>query len=398
MPTAEARRRCPPGKAFLAPRFAAYRKTSEVVMALLGELSPLVEPVSIDEAYVDLAAGGHDLSVPAVTALAERIRASIAAATGGVTASVGVGTSKLVAKIGSDLNKPDGLFVAAPGDEQTLLHPLPVTRLPGVGPATAERLRRAGVQTIGDLARVARPELLDWFGQAHGASLYRLARADDDRPIVGDREAKSVSAEETFGVDLTDRARLNSELDLLATRVGGRLRAGGLSARTVTIKVRHHDFTTITRSATRPQPTDDPRLVAQLARRLLAEIDTSAGIRLLGVGATTLADFVQDDLFGTPADDEATVAPALPSPVGEELAPAGWRPGQDARHDEHGTGWVWGSGRGRVTVRFEGPATPPGPVFTFPVDDPALHPADPPDWTGHSAGRPGGRGGSPDRS
>ena len=380
MPTAEARRRCPPGTAFLAPRFAAYRKTSEVVMALLAGLSPLVEQVSIDEAYVDLAAGGHDLSVPGVTAVAERIRTAIATATGGVTASVGVGTSKLVAKIGSDLNKPSGLFVAAPGDEQTLLHPLPVTRLPGVGPATADRLRRAGVQSIGDLARVAPPELIDWFGQAHGASLYRLARADDDRPIVGEREAKSVSAEETFGVDLTDRTRLNTELDLLATRVGGRLRAGGLSARTVTIKVRHHDFTTITRSATRPQPTDDPRLVAQLARRLLAEIDTSAGIRLLGVGATTLADFVQDDLFGTPTDDEPVVAPAIPAPVGEEPAPAGWRPGQDVRHDERGAGWVWGSGRGRVTVRFEGPATPSGPVFTFAVDDPALHPADPPNW------------------
>src|SRR3712207_2822083 len=115
MPTAEARRRCPPGTAFLAPRFAAYRRTSEVVMALLHEVSPLVEQVSIDEAYVDLAAGDHDLSVPGVTAVAERLRGEIAEATGGVTASVGVGTSKLVAKIGSDLHKPDGLTVVAPG-------------------------------------------------------------------------------------------------------------------------------------------------------------------------------------------------------------------------------------------------------------------------------------------
>jgi DNA polymerase IV len=381
MPTAEARRRCPPGTAFLAPRFAAYRKTSEVVMALLAEVSPLVEQVSIDEAYVDLAAAGHDLTVEAVTKLAEQVRAEIAVATGGVTASIGLGTSKLVAKIGSDLHKPDGLTVAAPGDEQALLHPLPVTRLPGVGPATAERLRRAGRHTIGDLARVELPELIDWFGQAHGAGLYRLARADDDRPIVGEREAKSVSAEETFDVDLTDRNRLNHEIDLLATRVGGRLRAGGLSARTVTIKVRHHDFTTITRSATRSQPTDDPRLVAQFARRLLSEVDTSSGIRLLGVGATTLADFVQDDLFGAaatttepePFEPEASVTPA-------PAAPAEWRPGQDVHHDEHGPGWVWGSGRGRVTVRFEGPLTPPGPVRTFPVDDPTLHPTDPPDW------------------
>ncbi|MET0415228.1 MAG: DNA polymerase IV [Actinoplanes sp.] len=386
MPIAEARRRCPPGTAFLAPRFAAYRKTSEVVMALLGELSPLVEQVSIDEAYVDLAAAGHhDLSTPVVTELANQVRTAIAAATGGVTASVGVGTSKLVAKIGSDLHKPDGLTVAAPGSEQALLHPLPVTRLPGVGPATAERLRRAGRHTIGDLARVPLPELIDWFGQAHGAGLYRLARADDDRPIIGEREAKSVSAEETFSTDLTDRTRLATEIDLLAARVGGRLRAGGLSARTITIKVRHYDFTTITRSATRAQPTDDARLIAQQARRLLADVDTSSGIRLLGVGVTTLADFVQDDLFGTTPDSDSTAPPTSPADTPDVTPPAedvphDWRPGHDVRHDTHGAGWVWGRGRQLVTVRFEGPTTPPGPVLTFPADDPALHPADPPDW------------------
>jgi DNA polymerase-4 len=355
-------------------------------MALLAEVSPLVEQVSIDEAYIDLAAAGRqELSVLKVTDLAEQIRTTIAAATGGVTASVGVGTSKLVAKIGSDLHKPDGLTICPPGQERALLHPLPVTRLPGVGPATAERLRRAGLHTIGELARVGLPELIDWFGQAHGAGLYRLARADDDRPIVGEREAKSVSAEETFDIDLTDRTRLNNELELLATRVGRRLRAGGLSARTITIKVRHHDFTTITRSATRPQPTDDPRLVAELARRLLAEVDTSAGIRLLGVGATTLADFVQDDLFSSMTDSDptrlptATTSAITPTALAESTQIA-WRPGQDLHHDHHGAGWVWGSGQGRVTVRFEGPTTPPGHVLTFAVDDPALHQADPPDW------------------
>jgi DNA polymerase-4 len=144
--------------------------------------------------------------------VAEQIRASIAAATGGGTASVGIGTSKLVAKIGSDLHKADGLTTAAAGDEQALLHPLPVARLPGVGPATAERLRRAGIHTIGALAQTPLPQLLDWFGQAHCASLYRLARANDDGPVVSEREAKSVSAEETFDVDLPDRARLDTEI------------------------------------------------------------------------------------------------------------------------------------------------------------------------------------------
>lgn len=384
MPMAEARRRCPAGTAFLHPRFAAYRKTSDVVMALLGDVSPLVEQVSIDEAYIDLAAAGrHHLSVSGVTGVARRLKDAITAATGGLSGSVGVGTSKLVAKIGSDLHKPDGLTVVAVGDERLVLHPLPVSVLPGVGPTTQERLRRAGVHTVGDLAGVPLPELLDWFGRAHGAGLYRLARADDDRPVVGERAAKSVSAEETFDVDLTDRTRLHRELDLLTTRVSGRLRAAGLSGRTVSIKVRHYDFATISRSVTRDQPTDDPRLIAHLARKLLTEVDTSAGIRLLGVGVATLTDFAQDDLFTTIVPDGATDEPATattPEPVTAAEPDVTWRPGQDVRHDDHGPGWVWGSGLGRVTVRFEGPTTPPGPVRTFATDDPALHPAEPPDW------------------
>ena len=386
MPTAEARRRCPPGTAFLAPRFGAYRRTSEVFMALLAEVSPVVEQVSIDEAYLDLAAGDHDLSAAGVTAVARRLKAAVAEATGGITGSVGAASSKLLAKIGSDLRKPDGLLVVAAGEERTVLHPLPVSRLPGVGPTTEERLRRAQVHTIGQLAAVPLPDLIEWFGQAHGAGLYRLARADDDRAVVTEREAKSVSAEETFDVDVADRGRLTRELELLAARVGGRLRTAGISGRTVTVKIRHHDFTTITRSLTRDQPTDDPRLLAELARRLLADVDTSAGIRLLGVGMTTLTDFAQDDLFSSssPAapDVDAVVAEAeevAPQPV--EPVSAQWRPGQDVRHDDHGPGWVWGSGLGRVTVRFEGPATPPGPVRTFAVDDAKLHPAEPPDWT-----------------
>ena len=383
MPTAEARRPCPPGTAFLAPRFAAYRKTSEAFLAVLAGVSPLVEQVSIDEAYLDLAAGGHlDLSPAGVTTIARQLKAAVADATGGVTGSVGAGSSKLVAKIGSDLRKPDGLLVVPAGDERTVLGPLPVGRLPGVGPAAQERLRRAGVLTIGRLAEVTLPDLIEWFGQAHGAGLYRLARADANRDLLTEREAKSVSAEETFAVDLVDRTRLNHEIDLLAARVGERLRGAGLFGRTVTVKIRHYDFTTVTRSLTRDQPTDDPQLVAQLAQRLLATVDTTAGIRLLGVGVTTLADFAQDELFSMAAPEPVpslepvgTTEPAEPEPS------ALWRPGQDVSHDEHGAGWVWGSGLGRVTVRFEGPDTPPGPIRTFGVDDPRLHPADPPDWS-----------------
>ncbi|MBM7806562.1 DNA polymerase-4 [Geodermatophilus bullaregiensis] len=389
MPTAEARRRCPSGTAFLGGRFGAYRRTSDVVMALLRELSPLVEPVSIDEAYVDLAAGpGLDLSVDGVTALARGLKERIAAATGGVTGSVGIGSSKLMAKIASDLDKPDGLVVVPPGSELDVLHPLPVTRLGGVGPATAERLHQVGVKTVSDLARKSLPDLVALAGRAHGTGLYQLARAEDDRPVVAEREAKSVSQEETFERDLTDLSRLNRLIDAMATRVGTRLRASALSGRTVTLKLRRYDFTTITRSQTLPQPTDDARQVASIARRLLVEAGTGGGLRLLGVGVSGLSQYAQGDLFALDVEDAPPeeAAQAEPAAVAEEpaepLPPAErrWWPGQDVVHDELGPGWVWGRGLGRVTVRFEGPLTAPGPVRTLAADDPALHPGDPPEW------------------
>jgi DNA polymerase-4 len=383
MSTAEARRRCPAGTAFLGGRFAAYRRTSDVVMALLRELSPLVEPASLDEAYVDLAAGeGHDLSVEGVTALGRALKERIAEATGGVTGSVGIGSSKLMAKIASDLDKPDGLVVVAPGTELEVLHPLPVTRLGGVGPATGERLHQIGVKTVGDLAARSLTDLVALVGRAHGAGLYSLARAEDDRAVVPDREAKSVSQEETFERDLTDLTVLNAEIDSMASRVGARLRASAYSGRTVTLKLRRYDFTTITRSQTLPQPTDDARQIAATARRLLAEAGTSGGLRLLGVGVSGLSLYAQGDLFteeDEPEDDATPVREVRPveAPIPDDKR---WWPGQDVRHDELGPGWVWGRGLGRVTVRFEGPLTAPGPVRTLAADDPALHPADPPDW------------------
>jgi DNA polymerase-4 len=385
MSTAEARRRCPPGTAFLGGRFAAYRRTSDAVMALLRELSPLVEPASLDEAYVDLAAGqGLDLSVEGVTAIGQSLKERIAEATGGVTGSVGIGTSKMVAKIGSDLDKPNGLVVVRPGSELEVLHPLPVTRLGGVGPATAERLHQIGVKTVGDLAAKSLADLVALAGKAHGAGLYALARAEDDRAVVPDREAKSVSAEETFERDLTDLAVLGREIDSMAARVGTRLRASAFSGRTVTLKLRRYDFTTLTRSQTLAQPTDDTRQIAATARRLLSDAGAEGGLRLLGVGVSGLSLYAQGDLFAeesepmpaeTAADEAPSAEPETDLPVQRQ-----WWPGQDVRHDDLGAGWVWGRGLGRVTVRFEGPSTAPGPVRTLAADDPALQPADPPDW------------------
>jgi DNA polymerase IV len=388
MSTREARSRCPHA-AYLSGRFEAYRETSRAVMGLLRELSPLVEPLSLDEAFVDLAAADvPDLSVAGVTDVARRLKEDVRRVTGGLRGSVGVATSKLVAKIASDLDKPDGLVVVAPGTERDLLRPMPVGVIPGVGPATAERLRRVGVHTVEELEKVSADELARLLGQAHGTLLHRLARAEDDRPVVAEREAKSISVEGTYDTDLVDRRLLQGIVDRQAGQVTERLRKARLSGRTVTVKVRLHDFTTHTRSTTLRAPTDSARVVARLARGLLQEVDTSGGVRLLGVGVSGLADWIQEDLFeqyDERADEAAATDPdgaAEPTDLVDEAGAAvdavlrsrPWAPGMDVEHAEHGPGWVWGSGAGRVTVRFETAETPPGPVRTFRADDLDLRP------------------------
>jgi DNA polymerase-4 len=358
MSTREARSRCPHA-AFLTGRFHAYRDTSRAVMDLLRATSPLVEPLSLDEAFVDLAeAGLPDLEVDTVRTFAEDLRTRVHEVTGGLTASVGLGSSKFIAKVASDLDKPDGLVLVPPGGERD------------VGPATVERLRRAGIHTVAELETVSLDELVRLLGRSHGTGLHALARAEDDRPVEPERETKSVSVEGTYDVDLTDRPLMAGLLTRQAGQVAERLVKHGLSGRTVTIKVRLHDFTTLNRSTTLPSPTDRAAVIGRLARALLAELDTSGGVRLLGVGVSGLADWIQEDLFGDEADDEE------PPPVVEapSLRRSSWAPGMDVEHDELGRGWVWGSGRGVVTVRFETAQTTPGPVRSFAVDDPALHP------------------------
>ena len=286
---------------------------------------------------------------------------------------MGVASSKLVAKIASDLDKPDGLVVVAPGTEQDLLRPMSVSVIPGVGPATAERLRRVGVHTVRELEDVSADELVRIVGQAHGEALYRLARADDDRPVVAEREAKSISVEGTYDTDLVDRRLLEGLVDRQAAQVSQRLRKARMSGRTVTVKIRLHDFTTHTRSSTLPAPTDNTRVVVRLARALLGEVDTSGGVRLLGVGVSGLADWIQEDLFEEYDDEASEPAGATAAEAVAAMTRARrWAPGMDVEHAEHGPGWVWGSGVGRVTVRFETAETGPGPVRTFRVDDPAL--------------------------
>ncbi len=362
MPASEARRRCPHA-AFLAGRFGAYRAASSQVMDLLRELSPLVEPLSLDEAFVDLLAARRpvDLSFAGVSALVDELRTRVATVTGGLTASVGVGTSKFIAKVASELAKPDGSRIVEPGTEVALLAPMSVGVIPGVGPVTAEKLGRIGIRTVADLQGYAVDELAQTVGRAHAQGLVDLAYARDDRPIEPERETKSISAEDTFETDLTDQAELRAVLHRQSRQVAARLTAAGLFARTVSIKVRLPDFSTFTRSRTLIAATDGADDIGAMAVALLGAVNTAGGVRLLGVGVAGLTDLRQHELF---ADDQVADRPTEvveQQVIGAEPLGREWLPGLDVEHDDHGRGWVWGSGLGRVTIRFETRDTPPGP-------------------------------------
>ncbi len=412
MPMGQARRLAP-NAAYLVPRFGLYREISDQVMGLLRELSPLVEPLSLDEAFVDLEAGGVAWDAASAEAVGRRLRTDIRAVTG-LTGSVGLAASKMLAKIASEEAKPDGLWLIEPGTERALLAEKSVRILPGVGPATGDHLRRAGINTVGEIAEAGEDELVRLLGKAHGGHLYTMALAVDERPVVAERETKSVSVEDTFDVDIHDRVRVRLEVDRLAERCVQRLRGGGHSGRTVVLKVRRYDFSTLTRSETLRGPTDDPGVVREAAARLLESVDTTGGVRLLGVGVSGLADYTQEDLFaqaaaaaaaagsseGEPevAEEEvgAEVVPSGDGDVEEEAAERRWHAGHDVRHAEFGPGWVQGSGVGRVTVRFETPGSEPGRVRTFRVDDPALSASEPLPLVGErDEVRAGGGAGSP---
>ncbi|MGY4929070.1 DNA polymerase IV [Streptomyces sp. 900105755] len=383
MPMGQARRLAP-NAAYLVPRFGLYRSISEQVMGLLRGLSPLVEPLSLDEAFVDLEAGAVAWDAASAQLVGERLRADIRAVTG-LSGSVGLAASKMLAKIASEQAKPDGLVLIEPGTERAMLGPMTVRTLPGVGPATGDHLRRAGITTVAEIAEAGEDELVRLLGKAHGHALYAMALAHDVRPVVAEREAKSVSVEDTYDVDIHDRLRVGMEVQRLADRCVRRLRGAGLSGRTIVLKVRRYDFSTLTRSETLRGPTDDPAVVREAAARLLDSVDTTGGVRLLGVGVTGLADYTQEDLFAqAAAGAEGAAGSSAEEDVGEPVteqeaaAERRWPAGHDVRHAQYGHGWVQGSGLGRVTVRFETPGAPaPGRVRTFRVDDPELEPAEP---------------------
>lgn len=380
MPMHEARRRCPHA-AFLAGRFGAYREASRIVMQILEELSPLVEPLSLDEAFVDLAAAREplDLSDVGVLGVARTVKAQVAERTGGLTCSIGLGSSKFIAKVASDLDKPDGIHLVVPGTEVETLAPMSVRVIPGVGPATFDRLARLGVATVADLQALSENELVRELGRAHGTGLHALAFARDDREVSPDRDRKSVSVEDTFETDLVSRDEMVARIARDARLVAQRIRAAGVFARTVTLKVRLHDFTTWTRSRTLDGATDSAEVIAAEATDLLAGLQLDQGVRLLGLGVSGLATVAQDRLFeagdqtGPDAGSTTTTQQAPETTELIERRPPRWVPGADVVHEEMGPGWIWGTGLGRVTVRFETAQTGPGPVRTYALDDPALH-------------------------
>ncbi|GAA4899280.1 DNA polymerase IV [Tessaracoccus lubricantis] len=371
--------------AFLGGRFGAYRESSQVVMGLLREVSPLVEPLSLDEAFVDLEPSGW-----ADGELAERVewlRGELERRTEGLTASVGVGSVKFLAKLASEAAKPNGYRILRPEEELEFIAPMPVRAIPGVGPATEQRLVGIGLYTVEDLRGADRRELVRELGHAAGEGLAELAWGRDPRRVEPRRDPKSISTEDTFAVDLTDRAQLEQILRRDSADVARRLAKAGFFARTVTIKVRFGDFTTRTIARSLGGATADGDEIAAEGIALLTEVDVRAGVRLLGIGVSNFVTAAQEKLFDDPGPgwssvQERTVSTEEPAavddvPLSGVRGTGGYFPGADVEHDEHGRGWVWGSGLGRVTVRFESRHSGPGRIATFAVDDPALHPADP---------------------
>jgi len=316
-PTAVALRLCP-GAAVVKPRGARYREVSDRVFEILERFSPLVQPISVDEAFVDVT-GSLGLFGPAA-GIARSIRAAVQAETG-LTCSVGVAPNKFLAKLASDLEKPDGLTVIEPGRVHERLDPLPVSRLWGVGPAAERSLARMGLRTIGDVRAVPEETLGARLGD-FGRHLARLARGEDDRPVHTDREAKSISHEQTFGVDLEDADEVRRVILGQCEDVARRLRRHARAARTVTVKIRFGDFETVTRSESLGAPVESTEPIWVCARTLF---DRWAGerfrpVRLIGVGVSGLSDpgGRQMGLFEAEAEEKRSRVDALTDAIIEK--------------------------------------------------------------------------------
>ncbi|MBE1498112.1 DNA polymerase-4 [Amycolatopsis lexingtonensis] len=377
MPMAQARRLLPANGVIVPPRFRVYERLSHEVFAVVSAVAPVLEKISLDEAFAE-PPSLVGASLDEVTEFCASLRARIRAETG-LVASIGAGNGKQIAKIASDEAKPDGLLVVPQGTEREFLAPLPVRALWGIGPVAEGKLRFIGVQTLGQLAALSEQDAVATLGGVVGRDLRRLATGADDRPVAGRAETKQVSAETTFDTDIKDLPSLKAEVRRIAAGAHQRLLKAERVARTVVIKLRHTDMHTVTRSETISAPTDDLAELAATAERLLLDPAEFGGIRLAGVAYSGLSVPHQDALFTLAAPPVPSTSTVVTAATPAPTAPSEWRQGDDVVHEEFGTGWVQGAGHGRVTVRFEHRSSGPGVARTFPQSDPALTRGDPGD-------------------
>jgi len=373
MPVHQARRLVGAGAVVLPPRGTVYGAASRRVLATVRDVVPVLEQLSFDEAFAepaDLAGAGAEQ----VRAFCAQLRRRIFEQTG-LVASVGAGSGKQIAKIASELAKPDGVRVVGRDEEPGLLEALPVRRLWGIGPVAEERLHRLGIETVGQFGALTEAEAAAILGAAAGPALHRLARGIDERPVAERAGAKQISAESTFGTDLTGIDQLRSAAGRITEHAHRRLSRDGRAARTVTVKLRTSDMSTMTRSATLPYATADVGVLTAAARRLLLDPREVGPIRLLGVGFSGLSAVRQESLFPELEQPGPDSAGDVSAPATEEVT--GWRIGDDVTHPDFGHGWVQGAGHGVVSVRFETRRSGPGPMRTFVTDSADLSPADP---------------------
>ncbi len=280
MPTSQALRLCP--EAILrSPRFSAYREASQEIHVIFGELTDRIEPVSLDEAYLDLS--GQVVDFQHALSISRRLKKDIVDRIA-LTASVGVGPNKFLAKIASDYRKPDGLFIIKPEEALNFLGPLPVRVIPGVGPKTDHRLKLMEIRTVGQLRERTPEELQEFLGKKHGERLHQLSQGIDDAPVASSRSPRSVSQERTFSHDMSDKEAMSAILNDLSEMVSQRLKRKKLKARTIGVKVRFEDFRVVTRSTTIDEPSDETGIIAEIAKGMLERVSLQGmKVRLLGV-------------------------------------------------------------------------------------------------------------------
>jgi DNA polymerase IV len=299
-PTAIAMRLCPQ-LVVIPPSHSRYEESSTRVFEVFRSFTPIVEGLSLDEAFLDVAGlrRHFDSPVDVAHALRQKMRSDL-----GLPASVGISGSKFLAKLASEAAKPDGICHVPVGEEISFLHALPVQALWGVGPATLAGLQRLGVQTVGDLAELPEQVVVKSLGPAQGRHLMDLAIGLDPRPVVPDSQSKSVSVEETYESDLVGRDLIETALLSHAQRLSGRLRRAGLLARTITIKVRYDDFTTITRSQTTAAATMAAHEIYGVVKKLLGAVETERPVRLLGIGGSGLEESGREGQMRLGSDDD----------------------------------------------------------------------------------------------